>query len=364
MFKSRWFKFVYGVILLLIIAFLAGQVPYLMSPLLTVLSILIVPLLLGGFFYYLMRPIVRFFTNKFGNKTLAVVITCLLVVAFIALVIFFGGSIIYNQIKELISYFTSNYELSYQETKESLNQMIEASNGRLDFLNRFNLEERITSFFQQLLTRLSSYNYMGTFSSLSNLVTIVILIPFVIFYFLKDDKKVHESLLNLVNRFVDWEKEEIDNLLMDIDNVLADYLSSQLVVAFILGSIMYLGYLIISLPNAFALALIAMVTSLVPILGTTLGILPSLFLALTIDLLMVVKVLVVLSIAQYLEGNLVRPIVQGDKLDIHPLIILFIVLIAVLLFGVLGAIFAVPTYAALRVVFWHLIKREKESQYD
>lgn len=350
MFKGKFFKIAYGTILVLAIIFLAGQIPYLMGPLSTVLSILLTPLLLGGFFYYLLRPIARFLTTKFNNKTAAVVLTCLLVVSFIALVIFFGGSIIYNQIKELISYFSSHYELSYQETKESLNRIIEASNGRLDFLNKFNLQQRITSFLQEILAKLSNYNYMGTFSSLTNLGTIIVLIPFVIFYFLKDDQQIHQSLLSLLRKFSSWKEEEIDDLLLKIDEVLADYISSQLVVAFILGTIMYLGYIIISLPNSFALALIAMVTSLVPILGTALGILPSLFLALTIDFFMLVKVLVVLSIAQYLEGNLVRPLVQGDKLDIHPLIILFIVLISVLLFGVLGAIFAVPVYAALRVV--------------
>ncbi|MBM7555218.1 AI-2E family transporter [Halanaerobacter jeridensis] len=355
MFKGKFFKITYGIILVLVIIFLSGQVPYIMEPLSTVLSIIIVPLLLGGFFYYLLRPIVRFFTSKFKNKTVAVVVTCLLVIVFIAMIIFFGGSIIYNQIKELISYFSNNYELSYQETKESFNQMIEASNGRLDFLNKFNFQERISDFFQKVLAKISGYNYVGTFSSLTNLGTIAILIPFVIFYLLKDDKKIHKFLSVMLTRFSKWEKEDIDELLVKIDKVLADYIGSQLIVAIILGIIMFLGYLIISLPNAFALALIAMVTSLIPILGPTIGILPALFIALTIDFLMMVKVILVLSIAQYLEGNLVRPLAQGNKLDIHPLIILFIVLISVLLFGVLGALFAVPVYAVLREVIRTLV---------
>ena len=360
MFKGKFFKIAYGIILVLIIIFLAGQVPYLMGPLSTVFSIIIVPLLLGGFFYYLLRPIARFFTSQFSSKTVGVIVTCLLVIAFIGVVTFFGGSIVYNQIKELISYFSNNYELSYQETKASFNQMIEASNGRLDFLNQFNLQKRITAFFQRVLSKISNYNYIGTFSSLTNLGTIAILIPFVIFYLLKDDKRIHKFLLALCTRFSSWEKEDIDELLMKIDKVLSDYIGSQLIVAIILGIIMFIGYLIIGLPNAFALALIAMVTSLIPILGPTIGILPALFIALTIDFLMLIKVLVVLSIAQYLEGNLVRPLVQGGKLDIHPLIILFIVLICVLLFGVLGALFAVPAYAALRVVIRELIDFEIE----
>ena len=71
MFEGKFFKIAYGIILVLVIIFLAGQVPYLMGPLSTVLSIIVVPLLLGGFFYYLLRPIVHFFTVKFNSKTTA-----------------------------------------------------------------------------------------------------------------------------------------------------------------------------------------------------------------------------------------------------------------------------------------------------
>ena len=350
MLKGKFFKVAYGIILVLIIIFLMGQVPYIMAPLSTVLSILITPLLLGGFFYYLLRPIAKFFTEKFNNKTLSVILTCLLVITFIIVVIYFGGSIIHNQIKELISYFSSNYELTYQNTKENFNQLINASNGRLDFLTKFNFRKRITSFAQQILDKLSNHNFMGVFSSLTNLGTIIVLIPFVIFYFLKDDQKIYQNLLAIITKFSKKSTEDIEELLIKIDKVLADYIGSQLVVAIILGIITFIGYLVIGLPNAFTLALITMVTSLIPILGPTLGILPALFIAITINFLMVVKVIAVLSVAQYLEGNLVRPLVQGGKLDIHPLIVLFIVLISVLLFGVLGALFAVPTYAVARVL--------------
>ncbi|MGM0502491.1 MAG: AI-2E family transporter [Bacillota bacterium] len=350
MIQSKFFKVAYGIILILAIIFLMGQIPYVIEPLSTVLSILIIPLLLGGFFYYLFRPIVRFFTAKFNNKTTAVIVTCSLVIAFIAIVIFFGGSIIHSQIKELISYFSSNYDITYQNTKDTFNEIIKASNGRLDFLTKFDFQERITVFAQQVLNKISSHNFMGTFSSLTNLATIIILIPFVIFYLLKDDEKIKQNLVVGINRFYNGSPEKLEELLLQIDKVLSDYIGSQLIVAFILGVITFVGYLVISLPNAFVLALVAMVTSLIPILGPTLGILPAIFIAITIDFWMLIKVIAVLAVAQYLEGNLVRPVVQGGKLDIHPLIVLFVVLISVLLFGVLGALFAVPIYAVIRVL--------------
>jgi predicted PurR-regulated permease PerM len=68
----------------------------------------------------------------------------------------------------------------------------------------------------------------------------------------------------------------------------------------------------------------------------------------------VVKLFIVLAIAQYLEGNLIRPFIQEDKLNIHPLIVLFVVLNSILLFGVLGALFAVTAYAVTRILVKNL----------
>ena len=330
------------IILVLIIIYLLGQIPYFMNPLSNVLTIVFFPILLGGFFYYLLRPAVRKLTAKINNKNLAILITLLGLIVLIVLIIYFGGSIIYTEVKKLINFFTVNYEVN----QESINQVI-TWDGNFEFLTKFNLQERIISFGQGILSKISKYNFTGAFSSLTNLGTVLVLIPFVLIYFLKDDYKIYRQILRLTPA----EKEELVNrILVDVDRVLSTYLSSQLVVAFILGILMFIGYLIIGLPNALALALIGMITSLIPILGPIIGVLPAVFIALTTDLWMILKLAIVVAVTQQLEGNLVRPIVQGEQLQIHPLIVIFLIIVSVMLYGVLGALFAVPTYAVLRVV--------------
>jgi predicted PurR-regulated permease PerM len=352
MFKGKFFKISYGIILILIIIFLTGQIPYVMKPLSKVLSLVLLPLLLGGFLYYLLRPIMRFLIPKVKNKNLAIVITFGLVIAFWSSLIYFGGSIIYQQIKELINYFSLNYETA----KENINNIVKFGNGHLKFLADFNIQGRVIAFIQEILEKFSNYNFMGAFSSLTNLGTIMVLIPFVLFYFLKDDKKIHDSIVSL---FPEEKQDALKIILGEIDQILAAYISSQLIVAFILGIFMLIGYLVIGLPNSLALALIAMITSLIPVLGPTLGIVPALFIALTTNLITVMKLFLVLIIAQYLEGNLVRPLVQGEKLNIHPLIVLFIIVTSILLFGILGALFAVPAYTVARIIIKNLIKFKK-----
>ncbi|ADL12918.1 AI-2E family transporter [Acetohalobium arabaticum] len=343
MFTGRFFKAAYGLILILLILFLAGQIPYIMNPLSTVISIILLPVLLGGFFYYLLRPIVRFFTARVNSKNLAILITGLLIIIAAVVVIYFGGSIIYTELEKLINYFSLNYEV----IRENISRIIKLGNGHLDFLSDFNIQKRLLGFAQRMLEKFSNYNFMGAFSSLTNLGTIVVLIPFVVFYFLKDDHKIYYLLLSW---FTEENKPQAKRMLREIDEALATYIGTQLIVAFILGSFMFVGYLLIGLPNSLALALIIAITSLVPILGPALGILPALFVALTTNFLMIVKLFIVLAVAQYLEGNLVRPIVQGGKLNIHPLVVLFLIIISILLFGVLGALFVVPIYVVVRII--------------
>ncbi|GAB6138536.1 AI-2E family transporter [Halanaerobaculum tunisiense] len=353
MLKGKFFKIAQGIILVLLIIFLGGQIPYVMKPLSKGLSIVVFPLLLGGFFYYLLRPLVRFLTTKIKYKNLAILLTFLLIITITIIVIYFGGSIISNEIQKLINYIS----LHYDDARENLRKIIKIGGGHLNFLNQFNLQERVISFMQNILGEISNYNFMGVFSSLTNLGTIVILIPFVVFYLLKDDRRIYRFILSF---FAGHKKKKTKEILQEVDHVLASYIGSQLIVAFILGILMFIGYLIIGLPNALALALIAMLGSLIPILGLMIAFIPTALIAITNSWLMVVKLIIVLIITQQLEGNLVRPVVQGDRLDIHPLIVLFLVLIAVLLFGVLGALFVVPAYAVIRVIIRHLVDLQIE----
>jgi predicted PurR-regulated permease PerM len=129
-----------------------------------------------------------------------------------------------------------------------------------------------------------------------------------------------------------------------------------------LGLVMFIGFLIIGLPNALALALIAMIMSLVPIIGPFFGSLPAVFVALTNSWVLFLGVLIIIVIAQYLEGNLIRPLVQGKRLEIHPLIVLFVVLSGVYLFGFIGALTAVPVYVVARLIYKRKVLKEKTNK--
>ena len=147
-------------------------------------------------------------------------------------------------------------------------------------------------------------------------------------------------------------------LLLDIDENLQVYIGGRLLVVLVLGLLTFTGYLIVGLPNALILAIIAAITSIIPIIGPIIGILPAIFIALTVNLILTLKVLIVMIIVQQLEGNVIQPNIQGGRLNIHPLVVIFLVIIYILLFGFLGALFAVPSYVVFRVVISDLRNME------
>ncbi len=348
MINERFFKTGHAIIILLVIIFLLGQIPYFTVPLTSVMSFILLPLLFSTFFYYLMRPLVRYLYKWINNKSLAIVISLLVVFAILMIVFYFGGSIIYDQGKELSQSLSGNYNYIYNliiSIIDSLKEYIDFNNS---FLEELNLRERIFSYANELAQKISSYNYMGIFSSITNFGLIILLIPFIVFYLLKDDQKIFRNFMKIIP---ESKKRKVEKLAEEIDHLLATFISSQLVVAFFLGLVMFIGFLIIRLPNAVALSVIAMITSLIPIIGPFFGSLPAVFVAVTNSWFLFLGVLVIILIAQYLEGNVIRPLVQGRRLEIHPIVVLFVVLSGVYLFGFIGALTAVPLYVVLRLVF-------------
>ncbi|MCK8824041.1 AI-2E family transporter [Fuchsiella alkaliacetigena] len=339
MFSDRFFRITAGIIMILLIIFISFQIPQLISALKNIIYVVVLPILMAGFIYYMLRPVVRFLHPKIGNKELSIIVTLLGMIVLISFIAYFGGSIIYTEIRRLIN-FLADYEVSGLGINQALGQI-----GELEFLGEFNVEERITSLVQETVDRISEYDFLGAFASLTQFALIILLIPFLTVYFLKDDRKLAQNIVKMVPA----EKRPLmKEALTTIDSVFGIYIPSQLLVGLVSGAIMFVGYMIIGMPNAIGLAIMLAVASVIPFIGPAIGVLPAVFIALTTSLNMVIKVTILMLIVQQFEGNVVRPILQGGKLQIHPVVIIFVILIATLLFGILGALFAVPVYASIR----------------
>lgn len=119
---------------------------------------------------------------------------------------------------------------------------------------------------------------------------------------------------------------------------------------------MYLGYLIIGLKYSLILALFALITSFIPLFGSTIGIVPAVLVGLYEGPSAVVKILILMVLVQQLEGNLISPFLIGKRLDMHPLTLILLFLVAASFYGFIGMLIAVPVYAVLKVLSRNTIR--------
>lgn len=206
------------------------------KPLLQVIGMLIVPIIIGGFLYYALKPLKELILKLIKNDGLASLLAILAVLIFITIIVISGGEIIKNQ---FIDAFVNN--------KDKLIDYKDYLNGKVqEILPELDLFHRISNNIQSLITSIGS-NAMGIFSSVGSITTQFILTPFILFYLLKDGKKFKEKLFSMIPK---KHEDQIKEMFQKIDHILSTYINGQMLVATVIGVLMFIGYLIIGMPNA------------------------------------------------------------------------------------------------------------------
>ncbi len=352
MYENKYFKLTVWALLIALLLFLLRQLQYIFNPIGTIMTIIILPFIIASLFYYLLRPVVRYLASKNVNKTVATLGVFLVLIGIIVgFGIYAGGTI-----QEEFSSFYDTLLEYVQQGQEKADELLEQD--ELWVFSVENIEERLTNS-AEMVAGFFGENLFGWINNITTFITILVLIPIVVFFLLKDEKKFYDNLIELISPKY---RMSTVSMLKDMDKVLSTYFVGQLIVAFLLGVLTYVGYLIIGLPSALFLALFTMIMSIIPFLGAILGSLPAIFIAWTVDFWMVVKVIIVLVVTEQFESSVISPKVMGDRMEIHPLIIIFLIISAITLFGFIGAFFAIPFYAILRIVVRHVQKNKKQKQ--
>jgi len=193
-----------------------------------------------------------------------------------------------------------------------------------------------------------------------NWIMNLVLIPVVTFYLLRDWDRLVDGIRHLIPRSVEPTVSRVSG---EIDEVLGAFIRGQLLVMTALGTIYALGLWAIGLDLAFIIGIGAGILSIVPYLGTLLGVVAAVLAALFQfqDVLHVVLVLAVFGVGQSLEGMVLTPLLVGDRIGLHPVAVIFAVLAGGQLFGFLGVLLALPAAAALNVMVRHLHGHYRES---
>jgi predicted PurR-regulated permease PerM len=155
-----------------------------------------------------------------------------------------------------------------------------------------------------------------------------------------------------------------NDLLKSLDKGLNGVVRGQLMICLINGILTFIGLLMIGVPFAFTLGLVAMVFSLIPIFGTILSSIPIVIMGLTISLSTGLLALAWILLIHFIEGNFLNPKIMGTSAQIHPAIIVFVLVTGEHMAGIAGALLAVPVYSILQTFFFFLKSMVDELEKD
>ena len=183
---------------------------------------------------------------------------------------------------------------------------------------------------------------------LINVVLNLTLLPIFVFYLLRDWDKMMSGLADLVPAHLRPRAERVAG---EVDQRLSAFVRGQITVAMAMGGMYSAGLLMAGIDLAIPVGVLSGLLAVVPYLGTAVGIVLSLVLALVefgfdIHLL---YVLIVFGAVQFVEGNFLTPRIVGDSVGLHPLVVMIAVIAGGGLLGVWGMLLAIPATAALSV---------------
>lgn len=301
---------------------------------------------------------VRIFRWQF-NRTVAVVLVFVLISALLFLVLLFLLPLLREQVERLVEKAPAMFDWLVHSAVPWVQQKLGLTAFELDAES---LTTALKAYWKEASTALMGV--LGTVSrggqAVANWLMNLILVPVVTFYLLRDWDALVEGVRTLIPRNAE---PVVSQLCREIEQVLGAFIRGQLMVMIALGLIYTLGLWLIGLDLALIIGMGAGLLSIVPYLGTFVGLFAALIAAVFQfqDILHPVLVLVVFGVGQSLEGMVLTPKLVGDRVGLHPVAVIFAVLAGGQLFGFLGILLALPVASALNVLVGYMHKKYQES---
>lgn len=193
-------------------------------------------------------------------------------------------------------------------------------------------------------------------------ISTLVLTPLVAYFMMNEWPRMVKWVESLYPR---QHEKVIRQILKKIDRKISGFIRGQITVAFVLGIVYALALTIAGLNYGFLIGIGAGVFSIIPLVGSTLGLVVGIAVAWfqTGDLVYVGIIGAIFMAGQFIEGNFLTPKLVGDSVGLHPLWIMFALLAGGSLFGIVGMLLAVPVAAVIGVLAGFAIERYKESPF-
>ncbi len=303
---------------------------------------IVLPFFLGILLSYLFLPLVRLLINKKIPLLISVIIIYGALAGFFYLLLFFALPELLKDAQELF--------LSLPDLSRKIGDWWLTFNQNME---KFHLPENIIKAISsalaqgeaQIASRIGDMVF-SVFTFLKLLLSFL-LAPMLSYYMLRDAGSIKKTLTA-------WlppkHRPEILRIAGDINYLIRQFLYGYFLVSLIVGFLTFIALKIIGVRYALFLGLIMALADLIPYFGPFIGALPAIILAYLDSFRLAVLTIIVLVIIQQLESAVISPKIIGNRIGLHPLSIIFIVLAGGYWFGIWGMVLAVPFGAAFKLI--------------
>ncbi|MDD6719378.1 MAG: AI-2E family transporter [Lactobacillus porci] len=335
-----------NIFLCLVIVLIFNKVSFVLNPVKTFMWAILPPVILALLQYYLMNPVVDWLEKKFKvPRTVTILLIFALVICFLVWMINTLIPLLQHQIQSLID----NWPSIWKNASETVQGVLK--DPRMGTV-RASIDKQLASL-QKNMSQIGDKAIGNALSSLTSAVNVAATVfmtlftaPFILFFMLKDGHELRPYLVKFAPER--WEKATSE-LLHEVNAALSSYVRGQMSVAFCVGIMFFIGYSIIGQSYGAALAIFAGCMNLIPYFGTTIGLIPSLIVAAVTSWSMVLKVLLVFAIEQVIETRVISPMIVGNRMKMHPVTTIIVMLGAGSVWGLWGVVAGIPLYAVLKI---------------
>jgi predicted PurR-regulated permease PerM len=238
----------------------------------------------------------------------------------------------------------------------SIDQMFLSSLSSVTESIRFIDKQQVMKQFHALLsTQITALQEIA--KGIPGVIGNLAIVPFILYFFLTDGNTIYKSFIELVpNSYF----EMVLNIMNQIQKKLIGYFHGLLIESIIVGILMMIGYYCINIQYALMIGILVGLCNFVPYFGVIIGTITSIMVSIIQygDLHLLLPILGLTALVQLTDDFILRPMLFGKAMNIHPITVVVVLLAGKSASGFLGMLFAIPLYTIMKVVaiecYWGL----------
>lgn len=296
-------------------------------------------------------PVIDWLQKKRIPRGLSSLFLFLILIGLISLIIYLLVPPLVEQTQQLIDVLPNYFQMVFEKVSELTGySQAESVDKAKEILTSF--EDKIGG---------AATSVYGWISGLFGGILSVVLIFVLSFYFIVEENSFKKFIRSMVPF---RHRPYVEDLVGRMQVQVGKWLRGQLLLGVIVGVVIYIGLSLMGVKYALVLALLAGLLEVVPYIGPVISAIPAVLIAFAQSPVLALLVIILFFVVQQLENHLLVPKIMQKVVGLNPLVIILVILVAVKLAGILGAIIAVPAATLISVFLRDLFEERDKKDED